>query len=185
MQFIYEDIMEGLSKMLDKFKNILNNNSLDNIYLTGFVDYEEDGVVQFYPDMRFLYFEFGNDIVEFYKFEPVNHCSRIRITMVDAIKHEFDLEDVLPGRTKINEIIFKNSMADNKVAKMYFFNLQENENELLCDAIHIKLNNGQDIFLDPGFLGINIGGLEVKKVWEENLVNGVLPQEICIEFDNK
>jgi len=47
--------MEVLGKMLYKIKNILNNNSLDNICLTGFVDNGEDGVVQFYPDMRFLY----------------------------------------------------------------------------------------------------------------------------------
>lgn len=171
--------------MLGEIKNVISNNSLYNIYLTGFVDNEDDGVAQFYPDMRFLYLEFGDKMVEFYKFEPINQSSRLRIMIVNSIRHEFDLEDVVPGRTKINEVIFKNPLADNRVTKMYCFNFEENDGELLCDALHIKLSNGQDIFLDPGFLGINIGGLDVKQVWEENLANGVLPEEICIEFDNK
>jgi hypothetical protein len=177
--------MEVKRIMLDEIKNVISNNSFDSIYLTGFLDNEDDGVTQFYPDMRFIYFEFGDKIVEFYKFEPINQSSRLRIMIVDSVRHEFDLEDVMPGRIKISEVIFKNPLADNKVSKMHCFNFEENDSRLLCDALHIKLSNGQDIFLDPGFLGINIGGLEVKQVWEENLVNGVLPEEICIEFDNK
>jgi len=55
---------------------------------------------------------------------------------------------------------------------------------LLCDALQIKLSNGQDIFLDPSFLGINIGGLEVRDVWENNLINGVIPKETIFEFNN-
>jgi len=84
---------------------------------------------------------------------------------------------------KINEFIFKNPFADNRVAKMYCFNFKEKDGEFLCDALHIKLCNGQDLSLDPGFLGIKIGGLDVKQVWENNLMNGVVPEEIRIEFE--
>jgi hypothetical protein len=171
--------------VLDQVKNVIGNNSLESIYLTGFIDHEDDGVYQFYSDMRFLYFEFGDKMVEFYKFEPINQLSKLRIMIVDSVRYEFDLEDVMPGRSKINEVIFKNPLADNRVAKMYCFNFEEKDGELLCDALHIKLCNGQDIFLDPGCLGINIGGLDVKQEWEDNLINGVVPEEICIEFDNK
>jgi hypothetical protein len=49
--------------------------------------------------------------------------------------------------------------------------------------LHIKLYNGQDLFLDPGFLGINIGGLDVKQVWEENILVGEsIPKVTTIEF---
>lgn len=33
----------------------------------------------------------------------------------------------------------------------------------------MKLNSEQYIFIDPQFLGINIGGLEQKKWWKNNL----------------
>lgn len=166
--------------MLDQVKNIVRNNSLDGIYLTGYVDCEEDGVKQFYADMRFIYFEFGSVIVEFGKFDPSNQLSKLRIKIVDSVKHYFDLEDVKPGRSKINDVIFKNPLADNRITKIYCYNYEERVDNLLCDALHIKLNNEQDIFLDPGFLGINIGGLDVKQVWEENLINGDIPEKICI-----
>ena len=169
--------------MLDQVINVIRSNSFDSIYLTGYLDYEDDEVAQFYSDMRFLYFEFGDKMVEFYKYEPVNQASKLRVTVVDSVRHEFDLEDVVPGKSKINGIIFKNPLADNRVEKMYCFNLKEKDGEFLCDALHIKLCNGQDIFLDPGFLGINIGGLDVKQVWEDNLMNGVVPEEIRIEFE--
>lgn len=169
--------------MLDQVKNIIKNNSLEGVYLTGYVDCEEDGIAQFYADMRFLYLEFGDVILEFGKFDPANQSSKLRIMIVNSIKHHFDLEDVKPGRSKINDVIFKNPLANNRIAKIYFYNYEEREDSILCDALHVKLYNEQDIFFDPGFLGINIGGLDVKQVWEENLNNGAIPEKICIEFN--
>lgn len=166
--------------MLDQVKNIVKNNSLDGIYLTGYVACEEDGIEQFYADMRFIYLEFGSVIVEFEKIDSLNQLSKLCIKIVDSVKYYFDLEDVRPSRSKINDVIFKNPLEDNRIAKIYCYNYEERVDNLLCDALHIKLHNGQDIFLDPGFLGINMGGLDVKQVWEENLINGVVPEKICI-----
>lgn len=174
---------EVIDIVLNQIKNIVKSNPIDGIYLTGYVELEDDGIAQFYADMRFLYLEFGDVMVELGQFDPANQSSKLRIIIVNSVQHYFELEDVKPGRSKINDVIFKNPLAENRVAKIYFYNYEESDNELLCDALHIKLCNGQNIFLDPGFLGINIGGLDVKQVWKENLINGVIPQKICIEFD--
>ncbi|WP_154694929.1 MULTISPECIES: hypothetical protein [Clostridium] len=32
------------------------------------------------------------------------------------------------------------------------------------------MENGQELFIDPGFCGINIGGLEQRKFWKENQI---------------
>ena len=171
--------------MLDQVKNIVKNNSIDGIYLTGYVEIEDDGVAQFYADMRFLYLEFGDMMIEFRKIDPINQSSKLHIMIANSVRHHYDLEDVKPGRSKINDVIFKNPFADNRIAKMYFYNYEERDNELLCDALHIKLCNGQDIFLDPGFLGINIGGLDVKQVWEENIISGVVPEKYVLNLISK
>lgn len=42
--------------MIEYLKEILKNNNIEDIYLTGFIDIE-DGIAQFYHDLRFVYFE--------------------------------------------------------------------------------------------------------------------------------
>jgi len=168
--------------MESKIKEVINQNTLDSIYLKGFIDTEDDGVAQFYPDLHYIYFEFDNHLIEFKKFESYNKPSRLSIKIVDSIEYDIDLEDVMPGRSEISELIFKNPLEVNKVAKIYYFNLEEKKDVVLCDALQIKLRNGQDIFLDPGFLGINIGGLDVKQIWEDNLFDNV-PESVCIDYE--
>lgn len=151
--------------MLERFKKIVEENTLQDIYLIGFMDVE-NGIAEFVASMNFLYFEFGNQL---FQFETVNQYSRLSITMVDSIQSNIDLEDVIPSKSRVSDIILINPLIDNSVANIEFFNLEESETELLCDAVNIQLSNKQDIFLDPSFLGINIGGLEVKKMWLDNL----------------
>jgi hypothetical protein len=168
--------------MIKDLKRIIENNNITDIYLTGFVD-TEDGVVEFFSDARFIYFEFANEFIEF---ESVNQFSRLRIKIVQSVRHEFEIdEDMKPGKASIGVVILTDIMAiDNKVKSICFYNLQESENELNCDALYLKLLNGQEIFLDPTFyFGINIGGNEQKKFWIENLPDGVIPIETCIELD--
>lgn len=169
--------------MGSKIKKVINQNTLDSIYLKGFIDTEDDGVAQFYPHTHYLYFEFDNNLIEFKKFESYNKPSMLSIKIVNSIVYDIDLEDVLPGRSEISEIILKNPLEVNKVAKIYYFNYEEREDEILCEALHIKLINGQDIFLDPGFLGINIGGLDVKQLWEDNLIDRDVPESVCIDYE--
>lgn len=42
-------------KKIEYLKEILKNNNIEDIYLTGFIDIE-DGIAQFYHDLRFVYF---------------------------------------------------------------------------------------------------------------------------------
>lgn len=167
--------------MLQDVLKIVSNNTFDSIYLTGFVDNEDGGVAQFYPDMHFIYFEFGNKLLEIYKCDVLNQPSQLRIMVVDALRHDIDLEDVTYGTSKINDIIFINPLANNKIKKMYYFNYRADKGVMFCDALHIILCNGQNIFLDPGFMGINIGGLDVKEIWKDNLITEKVPEAICIE----
>ncbi len=168
--------------MLEKIKKILINHTLDDIYLTGFVDIDEDGTAEFHSMMRFLYFEFGDQLIEF---ETIDQYSRLRITMVDSVRHEFETdESVILAKSSIDEVVLIDTMsAGNKIANLCFYNFEVSEGELLCDALHMKLVNGQDLFLDPSFyFGINIGGLEQKHFWEENLIDRsiAIPKETKI-----
>lgn len=165
--------------MFDKLKEIIRDNSIDDIYLTGIVDVNDDGIAEFVANTNFLYFEFGNQIIEF---ESIDGYSRLCVSIVDSIKYQVEFEDVKPCSAKISEIIFTNPLETNKVSSICFFNLDVRENELICDVLHIKLSNGQDIFIDPAFLGINVGGLEQKNFWQDSVKDKVVPKEIYMEF---
>ncbi|TCS92835.1 hypothetical protein [Hazenella coriacea] len=162
--------------MIDKLKELIEGSFLEDIYLTGFVGIENEPA-EFYADDRFLYFEFSDRFIEF---ESIDQFSRLRITIVDLIRHEFELEeDMIPGKSRISQVVFKNPLAD---ASMCFYNFEARESGVLCDALQINLSNGQNIFLDPSFLGINMGGLDVQDVWKDNLIDGIVPKKTYIDF---
>lgn len=166
--------------MFDNFKEIISVNNIDEIYLTGIVDVD-NGIGEFVPNTSYLYFEFGDQIVEF---EAIDNYSRLRLTMVGSIRNETEFDDVIPCIAKVGKIVFTNPLATNKIRSIHFFNLDVADNELTCDGMQIKLISGQDIFLDPGFLGINIGGLDLKQTWEDNLLDGIVPVHTYIEVNN-
>jgi len=94
--------------MINKLKRLILENCLDDIYLTGFVDIE-DGIAEFYSEKRFLYFKFGDQFIEF---ESIDQFSRLRISIVNSVRHEFEIdEDMLPGKTRISEVVFKNPLG--------------------------------------------------------------------------
>ncbi|MFC3844279.1 hypothetical protein ACYEXS_22775 [Paenibacillus sp. MAH-36] len=77
-----------------------------------------------------------------------------------------------------------NPSIDNKVAAIEFYNLQVNNlNEILCDALKMILQNKQEIFLDPSFLGINIGPSEVEKLWRDNQADDYVDTPTRINFE--
>lgn len=159
----------------------IGNNIFNEIYLTGFVDTDENGVTEFTSHMRFLFFEFGRQLI---KIESVEQYSKILITKAESALIDIDLEDVIPAKSRISNIIFNNPSIDNKVIEIEFFNLQVNNvSEISCDALKIILSNKQELFLDPSFLGINIGPFEVEKLWKENHADGyvVIPTRIKLE----
>ncbi|MBP1991173.1 hypothetical protein [Paenibacillus eucommiae] len=146
--------------------DIIEKNFIDEIYLTGFVDTDDIGVTEFTALMSYLFFEFDGQLI---KIESVDQYSKLSISKTVSVQLEIDLEDVIPAKSRISNIIFNNPLIDNKVAEIEFFNLQvDNNSEITCDALKIILLNKQEIFLDPSFLGINIGPSEVEKLWRDN-----------------
>lgn len=165
-------IKMGEIKMINNFKNLAKNNNIEDVYLTGFVDIE-DGIAQFYPDLRFIYFEINSKFIEF---ESINQYSKLRIKVVSSVNHNFEIDkDMTKGKASVSEIILTQDGAiGNCIDNIKFYNLEKKQEELICDAIEIKLKNEQVIFLDPSFyFGINIGGYEQKKIWQSNLYNNL------------
>ena len=167
--------------MINKLKKLVKNNDIEDIYLTGFVDIE-DGIAQFYPDLRFIYFEINSKFIEF---ESINQYSKLRIKLEELVNHKFEIdEDMMKGKSSVSEIILNQDGAiGNCIDIIKFYNLEEKEEELICDAIEMKLKNEQVIFLDPSFyFGINIGGCEKKKIWKENLNSNAKITETYIKI---
>lgn len=169
--------------MIRDIKKIVKDNNIEDIYLTGFVDIE-DGIAQFYHDLRFIYFEINSKYIEF---ESINQFSRLKVKIVDSVEHNFEIdEDMIKAKSSVSEIILNDTMANgNEIDNIVFYNLEEQE-ELICDAIEINLVNGQVIFLDPSYyFGINIGGKEQKRMWKLNLKENVNISETYIKISDK
>ncbi len=165
--------------MLKNITQLIQDFCLNEIYLTGFVDYEKNELAEFVANTDYLIFEFGEQLI---KIQSVEQYSKISISKVDTIKINIDLEDVIPAKSRISGIIFNNPLIDNKVSVIEFFNLEENNFELICDAFKMILSNNQEIFIDPSLLGINIGGSGVEGLWRYNLPEGYKSISTIIEL---
>ncbi|ASJ52796.1 hypothetical protein BP422_04040 [Brevibacillus formosus] len=167
--------------MLEELVEIFKSESIQDIYLLGFVDIE-DGVADFCPDMRYYYFKVGEKYIEF---ESINQYSKLSVKIVDSIRYQFEIdEDMLPCKTSVSQIILTDSMsAKNTVKNLVINGMESNDNnQIVCNSLQLNLDNGQELFIDPSFYyGINIGGAEQRKFWIENLPDGTKPDEIVIE----
>jgi len=150
--------------MLDVLESIISCNKLDDIVITG-VTSIEDGTAEFIPNMKSVYFNFEDTLLEF---ESVEQYSKISIKKVESLKLTSEFEDVIPSSTSISRIVFMNSIDSNKVKSIGLINQHEYSEGIECDAVEIILENNQMIFIDPMFFGINLGGEEQKRLWEEN-----------------
>jgi len=59
----------------------------------------------------------------------------------------------------------------NWIKTITFYDLHIIASALISDILLIELTDGQNLFIDPGFLGITLGGMEQKEYWKENLQN--------------
>ena len=168
--------------MLEKLTDIFKNSSIQDIYLVGFVDIE-DGIANFYPDMRFYYFEVGEQFLEL---ESMDQYSKLSVNIVDSIRYKFEIdEDMQPCKTSVNQIVLTDSMSTkNTVKSIIIYGLEvSNREQIICDSIQLNLNNGQELFIDPSFyFGINISGAEQRMFWVENLAYGTKVSETIIDI---
>lgn len=154
--------------MKNMLRELVRLNPIEDIFLSGFVDIE-DGIAEFYPEMRYLYFMFGEKFIEF---ESVEQSSKMKIMITDKVMHRFEIdEDMIPAKASVDETLFVDTLADNRVKEMLLYNIScVSEFSLTCDAVQFNLFSGQKIFLDPTFYyGIGIGGVEQRAWWENDL----------------
>ncbi|OKP88008.1 hypothetical protein A3844_09370 [Paenibacillus helianthi] len=69
-----------------------------------------------------------------------------------------------------------------KVFEIVLFNMRENTEGIVCDALKLVLLNKQEIFFDPSFLGINVGGSDVEELWINNQKERFDPVLTIINF---
>lgn len=133
---------------------------LTDIYIVGFM-YLEEGPNEFIPDLRWIYFEFEETLVEF---ESFNQFSRLRMEKVPDVRYRFeDDEDMIKVKSSVKELVLVSSiLADSTVRDIELRDGTEED----CAAAKIILENGQTIFIDPGFpYGIGVGGKEQEEYW--------------------
>lgn len=149
-------------KEKDMLSEIIGKEITD-IYTVGFVDVEK-GQAEYYPDLRWVYFEFEDVYVEF---ESIKQYSRLKMQKVDEVRYLFETdEDMMRARSSIRDIVLVDSfLVGNEVKRVELKGGGEEE----CCAAKIILENEHFIFLDPSFLhGIGMGGREQEDMWEEN-----------------
>ena len=116
-----------------------------------------------------MYFQFGNNYIEV---EAIESYSKLKITITNYISYKNFVEDEVDGKIKISEFVLLNPLAENRgIKEISFCNLENREDVLITDTLLLGLSNEEYIFIDPGFLGVNLGGLEQKKFWEDNQID--------------
>jgi len=150
--------------MINEIIKIFMENEMEDIYLMGIFD---DDDREFIVNKNFIYLQIG---IYFLEIEAIESYSKLKIEIKKSIPQKHTFEDVMDGTMKISEFIFTNPLSKRKkFESVYFYNLNNKKNYIVTDVLLMKLNSEQYIFIDPQFLGINIGGLEQKKWWENNL----------------
>ena len=148
--------------MIDSIKKIFKEN-LEEIYLIGLWDNDDD---EFIINNNYVYLKFLNKFIEI---EAVDSYGRLKLKICDEIGKKCDIDDMKEGKIKITNIVLLNPIFSyNKIKNISFCNIEETNSYILTDIIQIELLDKQLIFLDPGFLGINIGGIEQKEFWKKN-----------------
>ncbi len=160
--------------MLRRIKNIITNNSFEDICVTGFIDIE-DGVGEFHSDMQFLYFKFGDVYIEF---QGVEQFSLLKIKVEKEILYRYNIDrDMIKAKMSIDKLVLVDTLAKNNIETIKLHNVSiKNEEYIICEAVEVTLESGKLIFIDPSFYdGFGIGGIEQKVCWEENhkLINTV------------
>ncbi|MBP1048415.1 hypothetical protein I6N96_19215 [Enterococcus sp. BWM-S5] len=158
--------------MIEQIKQLLDGSRIKEIYLVWVMD-TEAGLLEFYPDLRFLYLEFATGIIEC---RSVEQYSRLKLSLVDSVRYDFEIdEDMFRATSRAGELILDNpDLLTNEITSLTFYDVKESEKEVHCLALEMQLKSGQFIFIDPTFLhGIGIGGYNQKKLWRENLPEGL------------
>ncbi|KRU24983.1 hypothetical protein FC826_02830 [Clostridium botulinum] len=131
----------------------IKKNDFDDIYFVGIID-DSDEIEEMVKDTNFLYLEFGNIHI---KIEAIEGYGKLSVKIFNELNYEASSDEPI-GKVKVGDIIFTNPLATNKISSVGFVNLEEHETVLICDVLYFKMEHGQELFVDPGFCRINMGG---------------------------
>lgn len=149
--------------MLNKLINILKKNQVEDIYVTGCFDSEDN---EFIVNSNYLYFEIDS---KFICFEAVESEFKIKIYITPSILYHNEVENWIDGKARVSKFAFINPLLENrKTITLSLIDLEKEEDYLICSDLHFKFDSGDFVFLNPGFLGIEIGGYQQKEFWEYN-----------------
>lgn len=142
---------------------------ITDIISTGVVNIENKSS-EFLPDLRILHFEISD---KFVVFEAIEQFSKIKISVSEKLKY-YDVNDEdMPEchMSLANIVLWDIYDKGNRVTEIYLYDQRSEDTEsIICDAVKIKLQSGQTLFLDPAYIfGINIGGNSLEKRWFDNL----------------
>lgn len=131
---------------------------LTDIYTVGFIYLEDE---EYTPDLRWMYFEFEDILVEF---ASIEQYSRLRMEKVSDVRYQFeDDEDMIKVKSSVIELVLVSSMLVTNIVKDIELIDGTEQN---CAAAKIVLENGQILFVDPSFLhGLGVGGKEQEEYW--------------------
>ena len=150
---------------LNKIKKIIKENSLDKIWIPGVVEMDTE-IADVIKDTNYLYLELGD---WFIKLEAIESYGKIEVTISKEFIYEVDLDEKLI-KVDVSDIVFTNPLATNRINNIGFTNIDIHEDKIICDVLHLKLEQQDDIFIDPSFCGINIGNIKQKTFWLDNLL---------------
>lgn len=148
--------------MKEKVKKVIKENNFDNVWCLGEFN-EENEVIELIKNTNYIYFQLEKIIL---RFKAVESYGKISVKIFEDYIYEYS-EEV--GRVSLGDFIFINPLINNKIRRIGFVNLEDGKDELIADFISIKLDNGQELFMDPSFFQLKIGGIDQKKFWEKNL----------------
>jgi len=151
--------------LINKIKDIVYNN-IEDIYLIGLLDLDDK---EFITNNNYVFFEFTKGFIEI---EAIEGYGKLKMSITDSIETKNWVDDVIEGKARISDFVFTNPLSANKRIKaITFYNLHIEDDALISDILLLELIDGQTIFIDPGFLGINLGGVEQKEYWKEHKQN--------------
>lgn len=153
---LFDTCVSGGNEML----SLLIGKRLTDIYIIGFI-YLEKGENDFIPDLRWMYFEFEDVLVEF---ESFDQYSRLKVERVSNVRYQFEYdEDMIKVKSSVKDLVLVSSiLAGNIVKNIEIIDGTERN----CAAVKIVLETEQIIFIDPSFpYGIGVGGQKQEEYW--------------------
>lgn len=156
--------------MLDGFELLLKNNEIEDVYLIGALDVENNRG-EFIPLSSQIYLSCGSRYI---KLTQVHSGEHIQISLCDDFDYEGIFEDTIPSSIRVSHLVFTDSFQLHRVKKIIFFNLTTEASFLQCNALQIEFTDGQVLFFDPlHYDGLTVGGMTQREYWE-NEYNEIL-----------